>query len=68
MNLLQLLGVTNTFQRCSECSILVQPAILAHNAGSHVNGYHCFRCFHILAAVRIAPFSARLENSLKGGA
>ena len=61
MQLLQLLAVTNTFQRCSECSKLVQPAILAHNNGSHSTGYHCFRCYHILAAVQV------LQPATKGG-
>jgi len=53
MKLLQLIGVTNTFQRCAECSHLVQPAIRAYNAGSGSYAYHCFRCYHILAAVTL---------------
>jgi recombinational DNA repair protein (RecF pathway) len=53
MNLLQLIGVTNTFQRCAECARLAKPAIRAHNNVEHSSGYHCFRCYHILAAVTI---------------
>jgi len=53
MQLLQLIAVVNTFKRCSECSRLVQPVILAHNNSIHNSGYHCFRCYHILAAVQV---------------
>jgi recombinational DNA repair protein (RecF pathway) len=67
MNLLQLIGVTNTFHHCAECSRLVQPAILAHNTGNHTSSCHCFRCYHILAAVRIAPFNDPIQNDGKGG-
>lgn len=67
MNLLQLIGVTNTFQHCAECAKLVKPAIYAHNNAEHSAGYHCFRCYHILAAVLIAPFSSVNGEQRKEG-
>jgi predicted SprT family Zn-dependent metalloprotease len=67
MNLLQLISVTNTFQRCAECAKLVQPAIRAHNSATHSSAYHCFRCYHILAAVQIAPFAGAQTATGKEG-
>lgn len=67
MNLLQLIGVTDSFQRCAECARLARPAIRAHNNGSHTSAYHCFRCYHILAAVTIAPFDRPSTAARKEG-
>lgn len=53
MRLLQIIGDTNTFQRCEEYARLIQSAILAHDNGRHSSGYHCFRCYHTLAAVTL---------------
>lgn len=66
MNLLQLIGVTNTFQRCTECSKLIKPAIRAHNQIEHSAGYHCFRCYHILAAVTIVSPGYNAPAAEKG--
>jgi len=67
MNLLQLTSVTNTFQRCADCGRPSKPAIRAHNNAEHSSGYHCFRCFHILSAVVIAPFSVSTDGAGKEG-
>lgn len=62
MRLLQLVGVTNTFQRCAECAHIVQPAIVAQMYDKPRADFHCFRCYHILAAVTVLPLPK------KGGA
>jgi recombinational DNA repair protein (RecF pathway) len=67
MNLLQLIGVTTTWQTCSECSRRVSPAIQAHNVANHSRGFHCFRCYHIMAGVVIAPFTLKMDESGKEG-
>lgn len=67
MNLLQLIGVTNTFQRCADCARPVRPAIRAHNNADHSSAYHCFRCYHILAGVQIAPFADAQTTIVEGG-
>lgn len=68
MNLLQLIGVTDTTHSCAECTRLVRPAILAHNNGSHAVGYHCFRCYHILSAIQVFQRFEAQNEPVKGGA
>lgn len=60
MALLNLDGVVNVWSRCSCCGHLVRPAIIARRHGEPRNEFYCFRCYHILAAVRI------LNPALKG--
>lgn len=62
MTLLHFVGVSTTWQRCAECGYLVNPVILAQFHAAPRASFHCFRCYHILAAVRIP------ERAKQGGA
>lgn len=53
MRLLQLISVTDKFQRCIDCGNWCRPAIRAHSNLSHAEAFHCFRCFHVLNGVSI---------------
>lgn len=62
MQLLTINGIHGSWQRCSTCGHLNNPIILARMNGAVRSEFFCFRCYHILAAVRMAALNQ------KGGA
>lgn len=62
MQLLTINGIHGTWQRCSCCGHLNKPIILARMSSEPRSEFFCFRCYHILAAVKISTLNQ------KGGA
>lgn len=62
MRLLKLDAVSQTWNRCKCCGHLTRPAILARTVGETRSEWHCFRCYHILAAVVV------VDHEQKGAA